>query len=190
MWPPSCAGLSEQATLYVCRPAAGLLARTPQLVLQRVQRRREASTAVGKHGAGVGVHRHDGRTAKQAAVLDAVAHALADGRNHADGRGLVVDDADGHLVGDDAGDGLDRGVTGDSDHVQANGAHTGHGLELLERKRTGLDGGDHAGVLGHGDKGAGETAHAGAGHDAALLDGIVEHGERAGRAGATAGRCV
>ena len=30
-------------------------------------------------------------------------------------------------------------------------------------------------------------AHAGAGHDAALLDGIVEHGERAGRAGATAG---
>ena len=91
--------------------------RIPRLVLQRVQRRWEASTAMGKHGAGVGVHRHDGCTAKQAAVLDAVAHALADSRNHADGRGLVVDDADGHLVGDDAGDGLDRGVAGDGDHV-------------------------------------------------------------------------
>ena len=121
--------------------------RIPRLVLQRVQRRREASTAMGKHGAGVGVHRHDGRTAEQAAVLDAVTHALADGGNHADGRGLVVDDADGHLVGDDAGDGLDRGVAGDGDHVQANGAHAGHGLELLERKRAGFDGGDHAGVL-------------------------------------------
>ena len=115
-------------------PSPGLLASPPQLVLERVQRSREASTAVGKHGAGVGVNRHDGRTAKQATVLDAVAHALADGRNHADGRGLVVDDADGHLVGDDAGDGLDRGVTGDGDHVQADGAHAGHGLELLEGK--------------------------------------------------------
>ena len=131
-------------------PSPGLLARIPRLVLQRIQRRRESTTTVGEHGAGVGVHRHDGRTAEQAAVLDAVAHALADGGNHADGRGLVVDDADGHLVGDDAGDGLDRGVAGDGDHVQANGAHAGHGLELLERKRTGLDGGDHAGVLGRG----------------------------------------
>ncbi len=53
-------------------PSPGLLASPPQLVLERVQRCREASTAVGKHGAGVGVHRHDGRTAEQAAVLDAV----------------------------------------------------------------------------------------------------------------------
>ena len=64
MCSPCESGLSEQATLYVCRPAAGLLASPPQLVLERVQRCREASTAMGKHGAGVGVHRHDGRTAK------------------------------------------------------------------------------------------------------------------------------
>ena len=57
--------------IYLSSP--GLLASTPQLVLERVQRCREASTAMGKHGAGVGVHRHDGCTAKQAAVLDAVA---------------------------------------------------------------------------------------------------------------------
>ena len=45
-------------------PSPGLLASPPQLVLQRVQWCREASTAVGEHSAGVGVHRHDGRTAK------------------------------------------------------------------------------------------------------------------------------
>ena len=112
MCSPCESGLSEQATLYIC-PPRGSRTSPPQLVLERVQRRREASATVGEHGAGVGVHRHDGRTAEQTAVLNAVAHALADSGNHAHGRGLIVDDADGHLVGDNAGDGLDRGVAGD-----------------------------------------------------------------------------
>ena len=39
--------------------------------------------------------------------------------------------------------------------------------------------------LGHGDERAGQAADAGAGHDAALLHGVVEHGER-GRGARTA----
>ena len=48
--------------LYI---SPGLLASPPQLVLQRVQRCREASTTVASTVPGVGVHRHDGCTAKQ-----------------------------------------------------------------------------------------------------------------------------
>ena len=63
MCSPCESGLSEQATLYIC-PSRGSSPRIPGLVLERVQRCREASTTVGEHGAGVGVHRHDGRTAE------------------------------------------------------------------------------------------------------------------------------
>ena len=133
---------------------------------------------MGEHGAGVGVHGHDRRIAEQAAEVQLVADLLADCGDDAHGGGLVVDHADGALVGDDAEDGLDRRVAGNGDHVQADAADAGHGLELLQAQRAGLGGADHAGVLGHGDERAGQAADAGAGHDAALLHGVVEHGER------------
>ena len=49
-----------------------------------------------------------------------------------DGGRLGVDDADRALVGDDAGDRLGGRVAGDGDHVEADRAHAGHRLELLD----------------------------------------------------------
>ena len=140
-----------------------------------------------KNRARVRIDGHDGRAAEQSTVVHALTQALADGRDDTDGRGLIVDDTDGHLVGDDAGDGLDGGVAGNGDHVEADRADTGHGLKLLERESACLDGGDHARIFGDGDEGTRKTANAGAGHNAALLDGVVQHCEGTCGAGATAG---
>ena len=65
---------------------------------------------------------------------------------------LLLMTPDGHLVGDDAGDGLDGGVAGNGDHIEADRADAGHGLKLLEREGTCLDGGDHARIFGNGMK--------------------------------------
>ena len=65
-------------------------------------------------------------------------------------------------------------------------AHARHGLQLLDGKRSVLSGADHAGVLRRGDEGAGQAAHRRRRHDAALLHGVVQHGERRRGAGASA----
>ena len=125
---------------------------------------------------------HQGRAAQQAAHLHGVAHVRALHGDDADGGGLAVDHAHGGLVGDDGGDRLRRGTAGHGDHVQAHGAHTGHGLQLVDGQGAVQGRGDHALVLGDGDKGAGQAAHVAAGHDAALLHGVVQQGQRGGGA--------
>ena len=158
----------------------------PNLVLEAVERCREAAAAMREHAPGEGVDGHDGRAAEEAAELEHVAHAVTDGGNETDGGGLRVDHADGHLVGDDARDCLHGGVSRDGDHVEADRADRGHGFELLDGERAVHGGADHAGVLRDGDERAREAAHRRARHDAALLDAVVEKGERAGGAGAAA----
>ena len=83
----------------------------------------------------------------------------------------------------------DAGVARDGYHVKAHRAHAGHGLELFKRKRTRFGCANHAGVLGHGNERAGKTAHARRRHDAALLHGVVEHGE-CGRGARASALCL
>ncbi|CAN3998231.1 Cysteine-rich CPCC domain-containing protein, partial [Dysosmobacter welbionis] len=64
------------------------------------------------------------------------------------------------------------------DHVQAHGTDAGHGLQLVQAEGPCLCGGDHALVLADGDEGAGEAAHRGGRHDAALLHRVVQQGQR------------
>ena len=130
---------------------------------------------------------HDGGGAQQAAEFHRIPHHLAGGGDEADGGGLGVDHADGGLVGDDGGEGGGGGVAGDGDHVQANGAHTGHGLQLIQVEGARAGGGDHALVLADGDEGAGQAAHVGGGHDAPFLHCVVEQGQGGGGAVGTAG---
>ena len=148
------------------------------LVLQRVDGGGHAASAVGEDGAGVRVHGHDRRIAQKAAEVQLVANLLADGGDDAHGGGLVVDHADGALVGDDAEDGLDRRVAGDGDHVKSHAAHARHGLKLLQAQCAGLGRANHASILGHGDERAGQAADTRRCHDAALLHRVVEHGQR------------
>ena len=122
------------------------------LVLQAVDRGGHAASAVGEDSAGVPVHGHDGGVSQKAAELQSVADLLADGRDDAHGGCLVVDHADGALVGDDAEDRFHRGVARDGDHIEANAADAGHGLELLEGKGACLGCADHAGVFRHGNE--------------------------------------
>lgn len=122
------------------------------LVLQAVDRGGHAASAVGEDGAGVSVYGHDGGVSQKAAELQSVADLLADGGDDAHGGCLVVDHADGALVGDDAEDRFHRRVAGDGDHIEANAADAGHGLELLEGKGACLSCADHAGVFRHGNE--------------------------------------
>ena len=59
-----------------------------------------------------------GMPQKSAEVGVFTGHFAGDGNQPAC-RGLVVDHADGHLIGDDAGQGLFGGSPGDGNHVQA-----------------------------------------------------------------------
>ena len=87
-----------------------------------------------------------------------VAYRLAHRGDEPHRGGLVVDHADGALVGDDAGDRLGGRVARQRDHVEADGADRGHRLELLQRERAGLGGADHALVLPDGDERARQAA--------------------------------
>ena len=152
-------------------------------ILEAVNRRRD-SAATGHKGLAAGlVDRHDGRVAHQAAEVRHLAHALAGNRDHAHGGSLLVDHADGGLVGDQAGDGGSRGIARNGDHVEAHRAHAGHGFELLDGQAIGRSRVDHVLVFGDRDERAGQAAHVGGRHDAALLDLVVEHGERRRGAG-------
>ena len=81
-------------------------------VLQALQRGGDTAAAADELVTASGMKRHDGRFAQQAAELDPVAHALADGGDKAAGGRFVVDDANGGFVGDDGGNRLGGGVAG------------------------------------------------------------------------------
>ena len=97
----------------------------------------------------------------------------------------MVDHADGHFVGDEAGNGAGRGVAGNGDHVQAHGADAGHGFQLFQAQQAGGGGRLDAGVFRNRDEGAGQAAHGRGGEGAALFHGIVEHGQHGRGAGRT-----
>ena len=87
-------------------------------VFQRVNRRRNASATGNESLAGFALYGHNGCVAEKAAELHVLAYALADHGDHAHGGGFRVDNADGDLVCNNAGDRGGRGVTGDGDHIQ------------------------------------------------------------------------
>ena len=92
------------------------------LVFERIEWSGEATASVGKHRACKLVDRHDGRGTKETAKLQDVSLVVADSWDNANRRGLGIDNANGHLICDDARDGLYGGITRNSNHVQANGA--------------------------------------------------------------------
>ena len=148
------------------------------LVLERVNRcRNTAASGYESFAAGL-VDRHDGRVAHEAAEVRHFADAFARHGDHAHGSGLLIDHADGGFVGDQAGDGGSRGIARNGDHVKTHRAYAGHGLKLLEGQATGGGSVNHVLVFGDRDERTGQTAHVGGRHDAALLDLVVEHGER------------
>ena len=128
------------------------------------------------------MQRHYRRRAEEPAEIYRVADGLALCRDDAHGGGLVVDHADSCLIGNDSGDGIGARVAGDGDHVEPDRADAGHCFELIDAEHTVLHGGDHARVLGHGDKCAGQAADMARGHDAAFFDSVVEEREGSGRA--------
>ena len=77
---------------------------------------RNTPTQTNKVGGIALGHSHNGRLAQQTAKRNLFAHALARHGDKAHGRGLGVDDADGHFVSNDARDGRGRRVTGNGDH--------------------------------------------------------------------------
>ena len=153
------------------------------LVLERVNRCRNTS-ATGHESLAAGlIHRNDRRIAHQAAEVGHLPYAFAFHRNHAHGSGLLVDHADRGLVGDDAGNGGCGGVSRNGNHVEADGAHAGHGLKLFDLQAAIGCRVDHVLVFGDRDERTRQATHVAGGHDAALLDLVVEHGQGRGSAG-------
>jgi Zn-dependent protease len=102
------------------------------LIPQRLDGGGDAAAEVDERVAGAGIADfHDGRGAEQAAEINHVARLRPRHGDQPHGRRLVVHHADGHLVGDDGGDGFRGGVAGNGDHVEADRADARHGLELL-----------------------------------------------------------
>jgi Zn-dependent protease len=111
------------------------------LIPQRLDGGGDAAAEVYEGLAGAAVADFDDRRgAEQSAEIDHVARLGPGHGNQPHGGRLVVHHADGHLVGDDGGDGLRRGVAGDGDHVQADRADAGHRLELLQDEVPASDG--------------------------------------------------
>ena len=148
------------------------------LVLERVNRCRNTA-ATGHEGLAAGlVDRHDGCVTHEAAEVRHLADTLARHGDHAHGGGLLIDHADGGFVGDQAGDGGSSGIARNGNHVEADGAHAGHGLKLFDLQAAIGCRVDHVLVFGDRDERAGQAAHVGGRHNAALLHLVVEHGER------------
>ena len=91
--------------------------------------------------------------AEKAAKLDVVADALRYG-NDADGRRLVIDHADSGFIGDDSRNGRRRCITGDGDHIEADGADASHGFELFKAQAAAANGFEHALVFADRNEGA------------------------------------
>ena len=152
-------------------------------VLEGVDRRGDAAAELHEARRVAAGHADDRSFAEQAAEDGLFADALAGHGNDAHGGGLGVDHADGHFVGDHAGDRGRGRVAGDGDHVETDGADARHRLKLLHREGAAAGRGLDGAVLGDGDEGARKAAHMRGGEDAALLHGVVEHGQNGRRAG-------
>ena len=72
-------------------------------VLETVYRGRDSAGAVDQCVASEAADRHDRRASEETSELQGISDILTDGRNYTDCRCLLVDHADCHLIGDDAG---------------------------------------------------------------------------------------
>jgi hypothetical protein len=104
-------------------------------------------------------HLHDMGLAEQAAEDRLIPHILARNRDQTHSRGLMVKDANGHLIGDNGGNGLRIHLAGDGDHVQPHRADSSHRFQLFQGEMAASDGLRKVQVLTHRDKGAGEAAN-------------------------------
>lgn len=107
---------------------------------------------------------------------------LADGGNEPDRSRLGVHHADSRLICDNRRENFCGCVAGNDYHIETDGADRRHRFELLYLQCARACGVYHSGVLGDGDKRAGETADMRRCHRAALFDCVVEQGERRCRA--------
>ena len=112
-----------------------------------MDRSRDSSAAVHERIAGERIHRHDRRIAEQSAELQLVSCLLADRGNDADCRCLLVDHTDCHLIGDQPGNRRRLRISRNCNHIQPDGAYTGHCLQLLQRQRARLYRIDHSLIL-------------------------------------------
>ena len=158
-----------------------------QSVFQCLHRGGDAAAAVDHDRRAVLADGHDGRVAQQAAEVQHVAGFMADGGDDAHGGGLAVHHADGGFVGDQGADDGRGGVARDDDHIDAHRADSCHGFQLFDGQAAALGGVDHAVVLADGDESARQAANVVGGHDAALLDRVVQQGQAGGGAAAAAG---
>ena len=126
---------------------------------------------------------HHGRIPEKSAELDRIADRLAGDRNDSDGGRLLVDHADGRLVGDNSRNGCGGRIARYRDHVETHRADARHRLELLDRKSARIDRVNHALILRYGNERARKAADIAGGHHAALFDVIVQKRERGSRAG-------
>ena len=114
---------------------------------------------------------------EEAAEFHGLADLLAGNRNDANGRRLVVDHADCCFICNHGTDRFSRRIARNGNHVESDRANRRHGFKLGKRQRAGIDGIDHPGIFGNGDECARQSADVTASHDAALFNGIVEHGK-------------
>ena len=128
------------------------------LILEAVDGGRYASNAVDESVTRKRVNRHDGCIAQQSAEVYNVAHFLASSRYDTHRRRLLVNHANGCLVGNHARYCSGGSVARDGYHVETHGAYTGHGFELLYGKGASLHSVYHALVFTHGDKRATQAA--------------------------------
>ena len=140
-------------------------------------RRGDASAAVNEVGARELVDVDYRAAAKQAAKLDPFTGFFSGSGNKADGGCLVVDHADRHFVGHDAADCGGWSVAGNRYHVKADRANASHGLQFFQANRALLYGVYHSFVFAYGDECAAKAADVCAGHYAALLYHVGEHGQ-------------
>lgn len=125
-------------------------------------------------------HLQDMGLSEQPAEDRLVPHILPRHRDQAHPRGLVIEHAYGHLIGDNGGDGVRIHLAGNGDHVQPYRTDRGHGLQLFQGKRAFANRLGEVDILAHRDKGAGEPSHRRGGKGPSLLDGIIEQGKRSG----------
>ena len=130
----------------------------------------------GFAGAHVADLHHRGGT-EQAAEIDHVASLGAGDGNHSHGRGLVVDDADSHFIGNDPGKRLRRGISGYSHHVQPHGTYGCHGLELFKGERSVRHCLGKSRVLTNRNESARHAAHRTRSEQPALLHRVVQQSE-------------
>ena len=128
----------------------------------------------------------DGAGSQQTAKIQFFAFSSTDGGNDAHSGGFGINHANGSFVGNDTGDDIRRCIAGDDDHIQSDGADGRHSFQFFDGQGAAAGGSNHAGIFGHRDKGAGQTADVAGCHQAAFFDSIIEHGQRGSRAAGTA----